>query len=51
MFCHLPEQFFAQEETDAGVALFNNTKPSKVKLHYDTTSRSNTNGEWSSLII
>ena len=40
-----------QEETDAGVALFNNTKPSKVTLHYDTTSRSNSDGEWPSLIL
>ena len=39
-----------QEQTDAGVALFNNTKPSKVTLHYDTTSRSNNDGEWPSLI-
>ena len=40
-----------QGETDAGVALFNNTKPGKVTLHYDTTSRSNIDGEWPSLIL
>ena len=40
-----------QQETDAGVALFNNTKLGKVTLHYDTTSRSNTDGEWPSLIL
>ena len=40
-----------QEETDAGVALFNNTKPGKVTLHYDTTSRSNIDVEWPSLIL
>ena len=34
-----------QEQTDAGVALFNNTKPGKVTLHYDITSRSNIDGE------
>ena len=32
------------------MALFNNTKPGKVTLHYDTTSRCNNDGEWPSLI-
>ena len=41
----------SQEETDADVALFKNTKPGKVTLHYDTTSRSNTDGESPSLIL
>ena len=39
----------SQEETDADVALFKNTKPGKVTLHYETTSRINTDGEWPSL--
>ena len=33
-----------KEASGAGMALFNNTKPNKVTLHYDTTSRSNIDG-------
>ena len=33
------------------MALFNNTKPNKITLHYDTTTRSKTNGEWPSLML
>ena len=40
-----------QKENDAGVALFNNTKPNKLTLHYDTTARSNIDGEWPSLML
>ena len=40
-----------QEETNAGVALFNDTRPGKVILYYDSTSRSNIDGEWPSLIL
>ena len=40
-----------QEETNADVALFNNIKPGKLTLHYDTTPRINIDGKWPSLIL
>ena len=46
MYKHLQA---TQKETGAGVVLFNNTKPNKVT--YFTTSRSNIDREWPSLIL
>ena len=47
MYKHLQA---TQKETGAGVVLFNNTKPNKV-TYYNTTSRSNIDREWPSLIL
>ena len=41
----------AQEERDAGVALFQKDAGTKATLHFDTTSRNNIDGEWPSLIL
>ena len=41
----------AQEERDAGVALFRKDAGTKATLHFDTTSRNNIDGEWPSLIL
>ena len=41
----------AQEERDAGVALFKKNSDTKLTLHFDTTSRNNIDGEWPSLIL
>ena len=35
-----------QEETDASVALLNNTKPNKVTLHCNISLRRNIDGKW-----
>ena len=40
-----------QEETNAGVKLFEKCLEEKVTLHFDTTSRCNIDGEWPAIIL
>ena len=46
------KQFLATEtETDAGLALLDKDISVKASIHFDTTSRSNIDGDWPSIIL